>query len=82
MKVFQMKIGYTLNGPHGVINPYDSTNYIRLTKSFPRPESFEILTKDPNNLYFYQASVKIDGNSAKGYPIKTLNFEKSTYRSA
>jgi len=61
---------------YGLFNPDDSANYIRLTKSFVGLESAEILAKDPHNLYYDQAEVKLDINSAEGYPITSFSFEK------
>jgi len=60
----------------GLFNPEDSANYIRLTKSFAGLESAEILAKDPRNLYYDQAEVKLDINSPEGYPITSIPFER------
>ncbi len=61
---------------YGLFNPDDSANYIRLTKSFVGLESAEVMAKDPRNLYYEQAEVRLDINSAEGYPITSYTFQK------
>lgn len=62
---------------YGLFNPKDTIILIRLTKTFVGLESAEVLAKDPNNLYYDNAEVRLDINSEEGYPVTSYAFEKT-----
>jgi len=61
---------------YGLFDPQDSTILVRLTKTFIGLESAEVLAKNPDNLYYDHAEVRLDINSEEGYPVTSYTFEK------
>jgi len=61
---------------YAIINPADSLNYVRLTKTCAREVSFDEMLDDPDNFYFDHATVSIDINSPQGHPLKSFNLER------
>ncbi|TSA39053.1 MAG: DUF4249 family protein [Porphyromonadaceae bacterium] len=59
-----------------LLNPSDTINYVRLTKSFIGTESASILARDPSQLYFKNAEVYLEIISESGWPIKYAPFTK------
>jgi len=68
--------GSSLPVVYGLINPDDTLNYIRLTKTFIGNEPINELASRPENLFYQDVTMTLDINSPEGFPMKSFPFEK------
>lgn len=68
--------GSSLPVVYGLLNPDDTINYIRLTKTFIGNEPVRDLASRPENLFYQDVSMTLDINSPEGYPMGSFPFEK------
>lgn len=59
-----------------LLNPRDTVNYVRLTKSFIGEEPASEMAKDPTLLYFENAEVYLEIVTESGWPVKYAQFIK------
>ncbi|OFY56129.1 MAG: hypothetical protein A2X22_03905 [Bacteroidetes bacterium GWF2_49_14] len=71
-----IKEGPTIPVVYGLLNPNDTVNYIRLTRTFIGKESVAELAGKPENLFYQDVIMTLDINSPEGYPMKSFPFEK------